>query len=159
MADVKSRALEFTTRSALAPTTDQDTALTARLIGDEYEVGCLFAHGVVQVIAVLQRAATVKLIEMVFSEADRQINEVKDMARQGEIPLDVTTFSELHDLCDANMIGCGGDEECFSEHALVGVGTIDLSEAWCGVINCGHNAVGAMLAAGGLLSLTPPRSR
>lgn len=99
------------------------------------------------------------LVAMVLAEADAQVEEVKEIAANGEIPVGVESFGALHDHMDANMLGMGGDDALFKPHPLVGVGAPDLSEAWCGVLNAAHHAVDAMIKAGGLRDAPAPGRR
>lgn len=166
MAKVEDRhavaAREMACRAGLGRAFDRTTRLEVLALAGSYRVACRVERpdgqggSVAQTIAILSdRVGVESLVALILAEADAQVGEVRVMAGRGELPATVASFADLHDHFDANMLGAGGDLGTFEPHPLVGVQAADLSEAWCGVLNCAHNAVDAMIKGGGLQGLAP----
>lgn len=162
----KQAAAEMVSRAQFGRSVDRPSGLDILPLAASYRVACRIhtPHGpeptALQPIAIVGGEADARaLAALILAEAEAQVEEVKGMVRDGEVPEGVSCFADLHDHFDANCLGMGEGAEVFKPHPLVGQGVGDLSEAWCGVLNCAHNAVDAMIRGGGLRGLAQAAPR
>jgi len=118
--------------------------------------------GALQAIARIDKERAARLVGAMVREALAASDEVAAGFADGSFPPDVSSFSDLHDHCDANMLASGG--AAFDDPALgIGVGVEDWSEAYCGAVNFVQFSVergirdGSLLARAGIGPADAPR--
>jgi hypothetical protein len=89
----------------------------------------------VQEIGLYEDMADVIVLLSYLTDKTEEVRvELIDMARSGEMPTTVASFSQLHDYMDANMLA-GSDVMDNVERLKIGQGVEDASEAFCGAAN------------------------